>query len=78
MTRTPGCDAILRGEDGIVGGDDGELCVHGPQRFDGYLDPADDEDRFVTLRRVAGTTAPGTGSAASTARSCTTAAWTTR
>ncbi|PPA60256.1 amino acid adenylation domain-containing protein [Micromonospora chalcea] len=44
----PGLDAILRGEDGTVGGDDGELCVHGPQRFDGYLDPADDEDRFVT------------------------------
>ncbi|RBJ01602.1 D-alanine--poly(phosphoribitol) ligase, partial [Micromonospora provocatoris] len=44
----PGLDAILRAEDGTVGGDDGELCVHGPQRFDGYLDPADDEGRFVT------------------------------
>ncbi|MCX5408778.1 AMP-binding protein [Streptomyces sp. NBC_00335] len=25
---------------------DDELCVRGPQRFDGYLDPADDEGRF--------------------------------
>ncbi|WFE36087.1 amino acid adenylation domain-containing protein [Micromonospora sp. WMMD975] len=41
-------DAILRDEDGGTGGDDGELCVRGPQRFAGYLDPADDEGRFVT------------------------------
>lgn len=27
---------------------DGELCVRGPQRFDGYLDPADDHGRFRT------------------------------
>jgi amino acid adenylation domain-containing protein len=27
--------------------DDGELCVRGSQRFDGYLDPADDEGRFI-------------------------------
>lgn len=46
--RAPRLDAILRAEDGTVGVDDGELCVHGPQRFDGYLDPADDEFRFVT------------------------------
>ena len=26
---------------------DGELCVRGPQRFEGYLDPADDAGRFV-------------------------------
>jgi aryl carrier-like protein len=26
---------------------DGELCVRGAQRFDGYLDPADDAGRFV-------------------------------
>jgi amino acid adenylation domain-containing protein len=29
--------------------DDGELCVRGPQRFGGYVDPAHDEDRFVTV-----------------------------
>lgn len=28
---------------------DGELCVAGPQTFGGYLDPADDEGRFLTL-----------------------------
>jgi amino acid adenylation domain-containing protein len=27
--------------------DDGELCVRGPQRFDGYLDPGDDGGRFL-------------------------------
>ncbi|MFG2636716.1 AMP-binding protein [Streptomyces sp. NPDC048362] len=26
---------------------DGELCVRGPQRFPGYLDPADDAGRFL-------------------------------
>jgi len=26
---------------------EGELCVRGPQRFDGYLDPADNRGRFV-------------------------------
>ncbi|HZN20450.1 MAG TPA: AMP-binding protein [Micromonosporaceae bacterium] len=26
---------------------DGELCVRGPQRFDGYLDPADNQGRFI-------------------------------
>lgn len=28
-------------------GGEGELCVRGSQRFDGYLDPADDAGRFV-------------------------------
>jgi amino acid adenylation domain-containing protein len=27
----------------------GELCIRGVQRFDGYLDPGDDVDRFVRL-----------------------------
>ncbi|WP_409055099.1 AMP-binding protein [Streptomyces sp. SYP-A7185] len=27
---------------------DGELCVRGPQRFGGYLDPANDAGRFLT------------------------------
>ncbi|MFF6918552.1 amino acid adenylation domain-containing protein [Streptomyces sp. NPDC012466] len=35
-------------EDGLVGSDAGELCVTGPQMFDGYLDPANDADRFLT------------------------------
>lgn len=29
--------------------DEGELVVRGAQRFDGYLDPADNVDRFVTV-----------------------------
>jgi amino acid adenylation domain-containing protein len=28
--------------------DDGELCVRGAQRFDGYLDPADNAGRFLS------------------------------
>ncbi|MFD3538325.1 amino acid adenylation domain-containing protein [Streptomyces sp. NPDC058662] len=28
--------------------DEGELCVTGPQTFGGYVDPADDEGRFLT------------------------------
>jgi amino acid adenylation domain-containing protein len=28
---------------------DGELCVRGAQRFDGYLDPAENAGRFVTI-----------------------------
>lgn len=40
-----GLDAVLVGEDGVPG-DDGELCVRGGQRFDGYLDPAHNRGRF--------------------------------
>lgn len=36
-------------DDSGTAGDDGELCVRGPQRFDGYLDPADNPGRFVTV-----------------------------
>ncbi|CDR06330.1 AMP-binding protein [Streptomyces iranensis] len=28
---------------------EGELCIRGPQRFGGYLDPADNADRFVSF-----------------------------
>ncbi|PZG02534.1 amino acid adenylation domain-containing protein [Micromonospora deserti] len=38
---------MLRRADGAPA-DDGELCVRGSQRFDGYLDAAQDDDRFVT------------------------------
>jgi amino acid adenylation domain-containing protein len=34
--------------------DEGELLVRGPQRFDGYLDPADDHGRFVGEPPAAG------------------------
>lgn len=34
--------------------DDGELCVRGPQRFDGYLDPRDNTNRFLVLGDEAG------------------------
>ncbi len=35
----PGVETLLH---------EGELCVRGPQRFDGYLDGADDAGRFLT------------------------------
>lgn len=56
----PHLEGIAIAEDGHAG-DDGELCVRGPQRFDGYLDPAHDVGRFVTVhegRSVAAPTAP--------------------
>ncbi|MET8453551.1 AMP-binding protein [Streptomyces sp. NPDC005209] len=40
-------DHVLVGPDGSTGGDEGELCIAGPQMFDGYLDPAEDEGRFL-------------------------------
>lgn len=41
-------DHVVVGEDGRPA-DEGELCVRGAQRFAGYLDPADNTDRFLTL-----------------------------
>jgi acyl-coenzyme A synthetase/AMP-(fatty) acid ligase len=35
----PGLDSLVL--------DDGELCVRGPQRFDGYLDAEEDRGRFL-------------------------------
>lgn len=60
----PHLDAILIAEDGTVSADDGELCMRGNQRFDGYLDPADNRDRFVrasggTVSTVVGLPAEG-------------------
>ena len=43
----PGMEGVLLGEDGLPASD-GELCVRGPQRFDGYLDPRENAGRFVT------------------------------
>lgn len=39
-------DYVVIDEQGLPA-DEGELCVRGPQRFDGYLDPADDVGRFI-------------------------------
>jgi amino acid adenylation domain-containing protein len=44
----PGHDAVVIDERGHVA-TAGELCVRGPQRFDGYLDHGDDHDRFVSV-----------------------------
>lgn len=44
----PTLDLLLLDEDGLSA-DSGELCVRGPQRFPGYLDPANNPGRFVGL-----------------------------
>ncbi|MFJ6793780.1 AMP-binding protein [Streptomyces sp. NPDC091268] len=44
---------VLLGEDGQPA-EEGELCVRGPQRFDGYLDPADDRGRFLAYDAASG------------------------
>ncbi|WP_340377083.1 AMP-binding protein [Streptomyces sp. SS7] len=49
----PEHEAILVGEDGRAG-DFGELCVRGPQRFAGYLDTADNTDRFIEFEGTVG------------------------
>ncbi|GHE79639.1 hypothetical protein GCM10014715_38640 [Streptomyces spiralis] len=46
-TGHPALELMLLGEDGRPG-DTGELCVRGPLRFAGYLDPAHDAGRFLT------------------------------
>lgn len=40
-------DFLVLDEDGHPG-EEGELCVRGSQRFDGYLDPADNPGRFLS------------------------------
>ncbi|BCJ67429.1 amino acid adenylation domain-containing protein [Polymorphospora rubra] len=42
----PHLDGVLLDADGTAG-DDGELCIRGEQRFDGYLDPAQNAGRFA-------------------------------
>lgn len=44
-TCYPGVEHLLLDDDGVPA-DRGELCLRGPQRFGGYLDPANDEGRF--------------------------------
>ncbi|MDI5964567.1 AMP-binding protein [Streptomyces sp. SL13] len=46
-TVHPGSRHVLVDADGTPGTDSGELCVAGPQMFPGYLDPADDQGRFL-------------------------------
>ncbi|NEY33951.1 amino acid adenylation domain-containing protein [Streptomyces sp. PRKS01-65] len=48
----PHMEAVVLDERGLPC-DDGELCVRGPQRFDGYLDPADDAGRFLVYEEGA-------------------------
>ncbi|WHX15825.1 AMP-binding protein [Streptomyces malaysiensis subsp. malaysiensis] len=44
----PRMDWLLLDED-LRPADDGELCVRGPQRFPGYLDPGENAGRFVLM-----------------------------
>lgn len=44
----PGHEVVLIDTDGQAV-DEGELCVRGPQRFAGYLDPADNAGRFLVF-----------------------------
>lgn len=46
----PGLDYVLVDIEAMsVSEIEGELCVRGPQRFDGYLDPEADRDRFLRV-----------------------------
>ncbi|MFM9368748.1 amino acid adenylation domain-containing protein [Streptomyces sp. Da 82-17] len=49
----PGLEHVVLDADGRPA-DDGELCVRGPQRFPGYLDPADNAGRFVAYEEGGG------------------------
>jgi len=55
----PNLEAVVVDTDGSLV-DEGELCVRGDLRFDGYLDPTDDTGRFVdhTGDRVVPVTGP--------------------
>ena len=56
----PHLEHLLIDEHGQVG-DEGELCVRGVQRFDGYVDPADNAGRFLTIRGRTAATYDGAG-----------------
>lgn len=47
-TMHPGQSYVLIDADGRPDAETGELCVTGSQMFPGYLDPADDEGRFLS------------------------------
>ncbi len=50
LVPTDGTDAAeSAGDVGSTDVPDGELCFTGPQMFRGYLDPADDQGRFIEL-----------------------------
>ncbi|PSL51922.1 amino acid adenylation domain-containing protein [Saccharothrix carnea] len=46
--RYPHLEHVVLGPDGLPA-EAGELCVRGPQRFDGYLDTDHNRDRFVSF-----------------------------
>ncbi|MCX5195236.1 amino acid adenylation domain-containing protein [Streptomyces sp. NBC_00249] len=49
----PFLEHAVLGPDGLPA-QEGELCVRGSQRFDGYLDPADNTGRFLSYDPAAG------------------------
>ncbi|WP_225824772.1 AMP-binding protein [Streptomyces naphthomycinicus] len=50
----PHLDALVLDEDGRPA-EEGELCLRGPQRFPGYLDPAENPGRFIRFDGRRGT-----------------------
>jgi amino acid adenylation domain-containing protein len=49
---------LLNADDGSLATTEGELCVRGPQRFDGYLDQAVNRERFVRVTSGKNTLTP--------------------
>lgn len=49
----PHLDHVLLDED-LLPTDDGELCLRGPQRFPGYLDPSENAGRFLAFDGTVG------------------------
>jgi amino acid adenylation domain-containing protein len=58
----PHLDSVILGKDGRPA-PTGELCLRGPQRFDGYLDPAENDGRFLRRRGDGPATVVPTGEA---------------